>query len=301
MNVKTQHKKYFIISFVALWSMPIMAKSKAIATNSWVDLIFENILLISGTIILAFGMITICRVIFLLLDLKLHGFDHPDFKYTQAKESLLSKATNYLIGLKPMSSETDIELDHDYDGIKELDNSLPPWWLYSFFLTIIIGIAYLYVYEFSDIGLTQEEEYYAEMKVASQEKRAFLAAQANAVDETNVVLLTDNKSIHDGMLVYKGNCAVCHGQLGQGGVGPNLTDDYWLHGNTTASVFKTIKYGVPERGMVSWKERLSPVSIQKLTSYIATLYGTDPPDAKAPQGELYDIVAIDTSMTQLPQ
>jgi len=169
--------------------------------------------------------------------------------------------------LVPIEKEGDIDLGHDFDGIRELDNRLPPWWLYMFYGTIIWGLAYVYVAHYSDFSQTQIEEYAAEMQVAEQDRMRFLAKQKNLVDENTVTQL--------------------HGIQGEGGVGPNLTDPNWLHGGGVKNIFKTIKYGVPEKGMIAWKSQFQPVAIQQVSSYIMTLAGTDPPNAKEPQGEIY--------------
>lgn len=204
------------------------------------------------------------------------------------KESLFQKLYKKAWSLIPIDREQEIDLGHDYDGIRELDNSLPPWWLYTFYFTILFGLGYLYVYHFSDIGMSQKEEYVAAMQEAEVQKREFLAAQVNSVDESNVVTLTDEASLADGERIYITNCAACHGQMGEGTVGPNLTDNYWVHGGGIQDIFKTIKYGVPEKGMIAWSSQLRPTSMQKVASYIKTLVGTDPPNGKAAEGELYE-------------
>lgn len=186
-----------------------------------------------------------------------------------------------------IEKEKDILLDHDYDGIKELDNSLPPWWKYGFYLTIVIGIIYLYRFHVSHDGPSSEEEYTAEMQKGEEEKAAYLAKSANNVNENNVVALTDASDIAQGKDMFQRTCAACHVADGGGNVGPNLTDEYWLHGGGIKNVFKSIKYGWQDKGMKSWKDDYSPRQIQQLASFILTLKGTHPAAPKAPQGELY--------------
>lgn len=193
----------------------------------------------------------------------------------------------------PVEKEQDILLNHDYDGIQELDNSLPPWWVAMFYITIFIGGIYMVYYHVTDMGLGQEEQYEVEMKEAEEAVAAFLASQADAVDETNAEMLTDEGALAQGGELFVGKCAACHGQLGEGGVGPNLTDAYWLHGGDIKDVFKSIKYGIPEKGMIAWQAQLPPADIHKIASYILTLRGTNPPNAKEPQGELFQ-ATIDT-------
>jgi len=186
-----------------------------------------------------------------------------------------------------VENEKDVLLDHDYDGIHELDNALPPWWKYGFYLTIIIGIIYLYRFHISHDGLSSKQEYAAEMQKGEEEKAAYLAKSANNVDENTVTLLTDAAAIGAGKETFVKNCAPCHVADGGGNVGPNLTDDYWLHGGGIKDIFKSIKYGWQDKGMKSWKDDLSPKQIQEVASFIKSLHGTHPAVPKAPQGELY--------------
>ena len=186
-----------------------------------------------------------------------------------------------------LEQEKDILLDHDYDGIQELDNRLPPWWRYGFYVTIVFAIIYLYRFEVSHEGLSQEEEYAVEMQKGDEEKAAYLAKSADKVDENTVVVLTDAASIADGHDIFEKNCSPCHVADGGGNVGPNLTDDYWLHGGGIKNIFKSIKYGWQDKGMKSWKDDLSPKQIQEVASFITTLRGSHPAAPKAPQGDIY--------------
>jgi cytochrome c oxidase cbb3-type subunit 3 len=110
---------------------------------------------------------------------------------------------------------------------------------------------------------------------------------ANLIDENNATLLTDGESLASGKSIFMDNCSACHGRAGEGGVGPNLTDAYWLHKGGIKDVFKTIKYGWPEKGMKSWQQDLGAKQIHEVASYIKSLYGTNPPNAKEKQGDLY--------------
>ena len=187
----------------------------------------------------------------------------------------------------PLDREKDILLDHNYDGIQELDNSLPPWWKYGFYLTIIVAIIYIYRYDISHDGPSQQEEYQAEMQQGEQDKAAYLAMAGSNVDENSVTLLTEPSEIAAGKDIFVKTCAPCHLADGGGNVGPNLTDDYWLHGGTIKDIFKTIKYGWQDKGMKSWKDDFTPKQIQELASFVKSLKGTKPAVPKAPQGELY--------------
>lgn len=187
----------------------------------------------------------------------------------------------------PMEKEKDLLLDHDYDGIQELDNSLPPWWKYGFYLTILVSMIYLYRFHISHDGLSPQEEYAVEMKQGEENKAAYLAHSADNVDENSVVLLKDPAAVSEGHELFVRNCAPCHLPDGGGNVGPNLTDDYWLHGGGIKDIFKSIKYGWQDKGMKSWKDDLSPKQIQQIASFIKSLKGSHPVTPKAPQGELY--------------
>ena len=189
--------------------------------------------------------------------------------------------------LKPIEQEESITLNHEYDGIRELDNRLPPWWLYGFYISIFFAVIYIWRYHVSHTAPLSVEELQIAMAKADEQKAAYLKKSANNVDENTVKVLTDAADIAGGAKVFTQNCAACHGKAGEGVVGPNLTDDYWLHGGSIKDVFKTIKYGWPEKGMRSWKDDLSPVQIAQVSSYIRSIHGSNPPNAKAQQGELY--------------
>jgi cytochrome c oxidase cbb3-type subunit 3 len=185
-----------------------------------------------------------------------------------------------------IEKEEDIMLDHDYDGIKELDNSLPPWWKYGFYLTIVIGVVYVWYYHYGS-GPSQEDEFLAEVKRGEEEVAAYLAKSASNVDENTVVML-DAAGIEAGKGIFTSNCAACHAADGGGNaVGPNLTDQYWLHGGSLPDVFKSIKYGWPAKGMKSWKDDFSPMQLAQLASFVKSLQGSVPAAPKEAQGELY--------------
>lgn len=188
----------------------------------------------------------------------------------------------------PIEEEETVLTDHAYDGIRELDNRLPPWWLYGFYLSIVFGIVYLFYFHVSGSGDLSAAEYEKEMAQAEMEVEAYLASQGNLIDESNVVFLSEEIALASGKEIFLSKCSACHGQQGEGGVGPNLTDKYWIHGGDVPSIFKTVKYGVPSKGMIPWASQLGPKEMQEVSSYIYTLEGTNPPNGKEPQGDLFE-------------
>jgi cytochrome c oxidase cbb3-type subunit 3 len=187
----------------------------------------------------------------------------------------------------PIEKEADYLLDHDYDGIKELDNSLPPWWKYGFYITVVLAFVYMFHFHVWNTGLTPEQEYTSEMAVAAKQVEEYRKKAGEMVDEKTVTL-ADAKGIEEGQKIYQTACIACHGGKGEGGVGPNLTDTYWLHGGSINDVFKTVKYGVPDKGMQAWEKSFSPSQIKNIASYIKSIAGTNPPNGKAPQGEQFE-------------
>lgn len=206
-----------------------------------------------------------------------------------------------IFGVKPVESDKDVMLDHDYDGIRELDNDLPPWWKYGFYFTIISGVIYLIGYHVTGSFKSSQEEYNTEIAEAEASVAAYRNKMALNVDETNAVFATESDKIAKGGEIFVKNCVVCHGDKGQGGIGPNFADNYWIYGGKPGDLFKTVKNGTT-KGMKSWKDELSPVDIQNVISYIHTFKGTNPPNAKAPEGNLFEETAgaaIDSAATAI--
>jgi cytochrome c oxidase cbb3-type subunit 3 len=191
---------------------------------------------------------------------------------------------NSFTGLKPLEKEKDLLKDHTYDDIEELDNPTPPWFMYLFYLTILFAVVYGAYYHVYKDGNIQETEYKNEVAVAEKAREEYMKKFANSVNEDNVTVVKEGKDLTEGAQIYSTNCVACHGDKGQGGVGPNLTDKFWIHGGDVKALFKTIIHGIPEKGMIAWDKTLNPLQIQKVASYILTLQGTNPPGAKEPQG-----------------
>ncbi len=208
-----------------------------------------------------------------------------NISFSWLKTTWASLDKKFFTKAAPIEQEADIMLDHDYDGIRELDNALPPWWKYGFYITIFVAIFYILKFEVWHTGMNPTEEYNTEMAEAKAETDAYLASMKENVDEKTVVML-DAAGIATGKTLYTKTCVACHSPNGGGGVGPNLTDNYAIHGATIQDIFKTIKYGWPDKGMQAWQSNFSPVEMQQLASYVKSLVNTNVAEGKAPQGDL---------------
>jgi cytochrome c oxidase cbb3-type subunit 3 len=195
--------------------------------------------------------------------------------------------TKKLTRSKEIEEEHDIMLDHDYDGIKELDNVLPPWWVNLFYITIIFAFVYLVRFHiFNDYD--QASEFETEMAIAKAEVEKYKLTAPDLMDKEKVILLTDASALAEGKAIFEAKCVACHKSDGGGSIGPNLTDEHWILGGGIKNVFNTIMEGGREgKGMVPWKTEIKPSDIQKVASYVLSLQGTNPKDAKAPEGDIW--------------
>jgi cytochrome c oxidase cbb3-type subunit 3 len=188
----------------------------------------------------------------------------------------------------PVEKEATILLDHNYDGIKELDNHLPPWWSYLFVGTIIWGVIYLFAYHVTDSLPLSISEYDNEVAVANDEiRKRKAAAPGIQIDESNVIATTDVVDLKDGQSTFTSICASCHRADGGGDIGPNLTDDYWKHGGSMTDIYKVVKNGVTGTNMVAWGGTMSPEKMRNVSSYLLTIIGTNPVNGKKPEGILF--------------
>jgi len=195
---------------------------------------------------------------------------------------------------KEISEEKEIELDHDYDGIKELDNDLPPWWVYLFYATIIFGVGYLCKYHLFG-GDNQFQELEKEMMIAQKQIEEYKKTAPDLLTVDQVVQLNEATDLAAGKAIFDSNCVACHRADGGGGIGPNLTDEYWILGGDVKDIFTVISEGGRDgKGMVSWKQQIKPTDIQKVASYILSLQGTNPADAKAPEGDKFSPTISET-------
>lgn len=220
---------------------------------------------------------------FLLKNEKEKVLEESGVSAAEAKKSQLSWWDKFN-SLRPITQEAELDLGHEYDGIRELNNRLPPWWIYGFYVTIIFAAIYLYRFHVSHTGPSSKEEYDRSVAAAELKIQEYLKMKGDAVDENTVKLLTSKEDLAEGKLIFTKSCVTCHTETGGGNIGPNLTDDYWLHGNDIKSVFKTIRYGI--NAMPPWQNQYSNKQIALVASYVKSLHGTNPPNPKAPQGVL---------------
>lgn len=264
------------------------------AEDSWMSQ-FQGIDGGQMTLLLIIGVVLVLIIIMMLVMLYLLSFlrtvlfrENPNIA-TETSSWWGNFREKYVVGkMKPIAEEKDIQLDHSYDGIVELDNFMPPWLKYVFYLSIAFAVVYFVNYSVLGIGSNQYEEYQQELEIAALEAERRSEFDLASLDETNVTFDPSGPSIQAGQDLYETNCAACHALDGGGGVGPNLTDRYWLHGGTIQDVFSVVKYGVVEKGMIPWQDQLSPEQMQQVSSYILTMQGKTPANPKEPQGELYE-------------
>lgn len=290
-------KRFFYLTFLLLLTQPVWAADKASSWstgNTYMDILMI-VFVLFALLVLGVALVLLYTVN-LLAKQALHPnqetvaeevapvapMEYHEWKaYKKLQPTFFAK----VMGLRPISEEKDIELEHQFDGITELDNPVPGWFMFLFYGTIIFGVIYLLNYHVFHWGMLQDQEYVVEIKQADIAKKAFLSKAANAVNENNVKLVTDGATLAAGAVTFKANCVACHGDHAQGVVGPNLTDEFWLHGGKINQVFKTIKYGVLDKGMPTWEKTLSPKQISEVANYVISLKGSKPANPKAPQGE----------------
>jgi cytochrome c oxidase cbb3-type subunit 3 len=218
------------------------------------------------------------------LQLEKEGIDPKTIDKFAWYKKLMKKWT----GARSIEEESEIELDHNYDGIKELDNSLPPWWIYMFYATIIFGVVYLVRYHVLD-GDDQATEYTKAVAEAKAELEKYKKNTPNVFDVNSVELLTEASDLKRGKAIFNLNCASCHLKDGGGGIGPNLTDENWILGGGFKNVFSTVYNGGRSgKGMVPWNKTLKGIDIQKVASYVISLQGTSPAKPKKAEGELWE-------------
>ena len=214
---------------------------------------------------------------------KLEEVNTLSYKDSEWFKKLMQKLTK----TEPIENEANLLLNHDYDGIRELDNNLPPWWVYLFYGCIAFAAIYLVRFEIMG-GDNQEMELKKELAQAKIDVAEYMKTAPDLMDEKTVTLLNDPADLAIGKTIFTTNCAACHRADGGGQIGPNLTDDRWILGGGIKNIFHTVTNGGRDgKGMIAWKGTLKPKEIQKVASYIISLKGSNPADPKAPDGEVW--------------
>lgn len=223
---------------------------------------------------------------------KLAEVSSVGFKESQWFKNLMTKLTKTV----PIENEGQLLLDHDYDGIKELDNNLPPWWVYLFYGCILFAAVYLVRFEIMGAD-NQEMELKKEMAQAQIDIAEYKKTAPDLMDEKTVTLLTGAADLEAGKAIFTTNCVACHRADAGGQIGPNLTDEYWILGGGIKNIFHTLVNGGRDgKGMISWKGTLKPKEMQEVASYVLSLKGSNPKDPKAPEGEIWvDLAAPKTA------
>jgi cytochrome c oxidase cbb3-type subunit 3 len=200
----------------------------------------------------------------------------------------ISKTYIKSLGQKPIQEEHEIILDHNYDGIRELDNNLPPWWIYGFYASIVFAAIYLIRFHVFN-GENQFDELeteYAEAKISIEN---YKKTAKDLVDINTVVLLTEASDLSAGKTIFETNCVACHLADGGGSIGPNLTDKNWILGGGIKNVFKTVSEGGRDgKGMIAWKQLLKPAEMAQVSSYVLQFQGTTPTKPKASEGDIWE-------------
>jgi cytochrome c oxidase cbb3-type subunit 3 len=284
-----KYHRIILFSALVLIIQPAAAKSDSLISGELMDYIGYGAV-ITMLFLFLVVMLVLLRTFKVLTRIILKNEGYTDeqiiaeMKPAKKEKKPRAEVWQKLLSLRPLEEENEILITHDYDGIQELDNPIPAWFMYLFYGSIVFGIGYLLNYHVFKTAPLQYAEYKTEMAQADLAKKAFLSKAANRVDENTVKLVHDPAVIASGQTIFKTTCAACHGDHAQGNVGPNLTDDYWLHGGKIGDLFKTIKYGVLSKGMPTWEKHLTPKQISDVANYIKSLHGTKPAGAKEPQG-----------------
>lgn len=285
--------KLFPVFFFSLMTMNVFAQEEVVeeaeeaveetvvATQSFSDAIFSY----GNEIVLVSAIIIALAIAFMILKQGKKVTAESDL--APDTRTFGMKLMDWLGGHNTKEELEKLDLHHDYDGIGELDNNIPAWWTISWIGTIIFGVVYL-IRVFITGGIPDQiDELREAQRVAAVKVEQVLSESTDLVDENTVEML-GAEAIANGKVLYDRNCIACHGEFGEGGpVGPNLADEYWLHGGSINDIFYSIKYGWPENGMISWQSLFSPMEIAEISSYVKSLGGTNPPNAKDPEGELY--------------
>jgi len=285
-------KLFSLLTLMGALALSAFAQTEESTWYSTVNAMDSNqltLLIILGVVLLVIVLLLILMVYLMTFMAEVFKKENPELAnepswWESFKERFVTGKLDVVGGKEEKAK---MMADHSYDGITELDNFMPPWLQWVFIGSIGFAVIYFVDYTVLGTGLTGEQEYQEELRLEAIAAEGRKASMLAGIDETTVIFDESQSSLSSGKSIFESNCAACHAVDGGGGVGPNLTDEYWIHGGAIQDVFKIVKYGVVEKGMIPWQDQLSPEQIQQVSSYILTMVGTTPANPKAPQGELF--------------
>lgn len=295
-------KLFSLLAILGLTTFPVWAQTEE--SNWYTKLQAMD----SGqlTLLVILGVVLAVIVLLLILMVYLMSFmatvlrkEDPSLAHEPSWWETFKKrfVTGQLDEVGGKEEKAKVMADHSYDGITELDNFMPPWLQGVFVGTVIFAVVYFVNYSVLGNGPTGIEEYEEELRVEAVATEVRQANMVAGIDENTVVFDESATALGSGKTIFETNCAACHASDGGGGVGPNLTDEYWIHGGSIIDVFKIVKYGIVEKGMIPWQDQLSPEQMQQVSSYVLTMRGTTPAIPKEPQGELLAPAPVTDSTT----
>lgn len=284
-----EHTKKISIALL-LMSFGFVANAQDIAASASAKVGQTNTGVISeGLITIFLGAVILVELMiigYLLIQIRfLTGIE--DFVEAQKKNKKEQSLWDKFNQFKPIEEESSIDIGHNYDGIRELDNATPPWFTIGFALSILFAIVYIYRFEIAKTAPNQLQEFETEMQKAKEAQAAYEKLVPQKVVDVNNLTLLDAAGIAKGKEIFVKNCATCHANDGGGGAGPNLVDDYWIHGGSLKDIFVSVSDGYSTKGMPAWKSILKPAQVEELTSYIKSLKGSKPAAPKDAQGDLF--------------
>lgn len=260
-------------------ALEFMRPGDAVENQPWLLVETYDLYAMVALDILLLGVLLYLRKLFngfvgMVTEDKAAGAEAPD---------TISKVSNILTDVVAIEDEGTIMLHHEYDGIRELDNNLPPWWVWMFYGTIVFAVVYMFNYHILGTADLQIAAYDKEIAEAEIEKEAYRKSMAMNIDETNAVVMTEASDLAKGKELFATNCVTCHAAKGEGYIGPNLTDNAWIYGYDISSIYKTIRVGSPNGKMPEHESKMNPIEIQQVTSFVMAM-----PDAEGsePQGDI---------------
>lgn len=275
----------------------LMAQSTSETATFWTQEVMFYTLLTLVFITAVLVLVVALYVLQMLKTFVLKDMSEEQRVAYEAEPSYFDKLWNKWNDLRPLEEEEALILDHDYDGIKELDNHLPPWWKGLFYLTILYGVVYIMIFHVFKTAPLQAEQYKLEMAAAEEFKKNIPQPEVD-FDENTVTFTDDTADLIAGREIFERQCGTCHLANGGGLAGPNLTDQYWKNGGGIQNIYKTVKDGIPNTAMISWETLLNPVKMRQVSSYVMTLEGSNPPGAKGPEGDLWVPKSDSTAVNQ---